>query len=219
MTHITLVRHGQANSSARDELGYDRLSDLGRQQALWLGEHIEATGERFAHVYSGTLIRQVDTARAMGVEDHGALTQDPRLNELSYFHMAQLMEAQHGVALPTGREGYITHLPQVFGAWERGEITDAPETYAAFTDRLDALMADITASPGHALLVTSGGVIATILRRVLGLNQQAWAHIALSIMNSSVHRLHVVNDTPMLAHFNAIPHLERRDRQFAQTHF
>jgi broad specificity phosphatase PhoE len=219
MTHITLVRHGQANSAAKDEIGYDKLSDLGRQQALWLGEHIEITGERFERVYSGTLIRQVDTARAMKVETHGDLIQDERLNELSYFHMAQLMEAQHGLALPTGRDGYITHLPQVFAAWERGEIDGALESYADFTDRLDALMAEITATPGRALLVTSGGVIATILRRVLGLDQRAWAHVALSIMNSSVHRLHVVNDTPMLAHFNAIPHLERRDRQFAQTHF
>ena len=36
MSHVTLVRHGQANSSARDELGYDRLSELGWQQAEWL---------------------------------------------------------------------------------------------------------------------------------------------------------------------------------------
>ena len=29
MTQITLVRHGQANSNARDEASYDRLSELG----------------------------------------------------------------------------------------------------------------------------------------------------------------------------------------------
>ena len=41
MPHITLVRHGQANSDAKDEDGYDKLSDLGHQQARWLGEHFD----------------------------------------------------------------------------------------------------------------------------------------------------------------------------------
>ena len=38
MGEIILVRHGQANSAANDEEGYDRLSDLGHQQAKWLGD-------------------------------------------------------------------------------------------------------------------------------------------------------------------------------------
>ena len=42
MSHITLIRHGQANSQARDEASYDRLSDLGHQQAAWLGEWLRA---------------------------------------------------------------------------------------------------------------------------------------------------------------------------------
>jgi broad specificity phosphatase PhoE len=218
MPHITLVRHGQANAAAKDEGGYDRLSDLGHQQARWLGEHFEHTGERFARVYSGTLNRQIDTARAMGAETHAPLVQDPRLNELSYFTMSQLMHDQHGLALPATREDYVAHLPQVFGAWERGEIADAPETYADFAARIDALLDEIAAGNGRALLVTSGGVIATIIRRVLNLDLQGWAHIALTIMNSSVHRLHVLHGRPTLAHFNAIPHLETRERQFAQTH-
>jgi broad specificity phosphatase PhoE len=32
MGEIILVRHGQANSTATDEAGYDRLSDLGRRR-------------------------------------------------------------------------------------------------------------------------------------------------------------------------------------------
>ena len=37
MGEVVLVRHGQANSGATDEESYDRLSDLGHQQARWLG--------------------------------------------------------------------------------------------------------------------------------------------------------------------------------------
>jgi broad specificity phosphatase PhoE len=218
MPHITLIRHGQANSEAKDETGYDRLSDLGHQQARWLGAHFETTGERFSRVLSGTLRRQIETARSMGAESHAPLVTDPRLNELPYFTMARLMEEQHGLALPDTREGYIEHLPRVFGAWEQNKIADVPEPYADFTARIDALIDEIAQSHGRALLVTSGGVIATILRRVLNLDVTAWSHIALTIMNSSVHRLHVLHDRPTLAHFNAIPHLETRERQFAQTH-
>ena len=52
----------------------------------------------------------------------------------------------------------------------------------------------------------------------MNLELRAWSHVALTIMNSSVHRLHVLHGYPTLAHFNAIPHLETRERQFAQTH-
>ena len=43
MSHITLIRHGQANSAAKDEPSYDRLSDLGHQQAAWLGHYLRDT--------------------------------------------------------------------------------------------------------------------------------------------------------------------------------
>ena len=68
MTEIILVRHGQANSHAKDEASYDRLSDLGRQQATWLGDHMRRTNPHFDHVVTGTLTRQADTARAMGFD-------------------------------------------------------------------------------------------------------------------------------------------------------
>ncbi|HGG64496.1 MAG TPA: histidine phosphatase family protein, partial [Rhodobacteraceae bacterium] len=38
MVELTLIRHGQAQTGARDEASYDSLSDLGHQQAQWLGE-------------------------------------------------------------------------------------------------------------------------------------------------------------------------------------
>ena len=42
MSQITLVRHGQANSGAQDEAGYDALSDLGARQSAWLGDYWDA---------------------------------------------------------------------------------------------------------------------------------------------------------------------------------
>lgn len=218
MPHITLVRHGQANTGATDEISYDRLSDLGHQQAKWLGEYIDNSGEIFSRVYAGTLHRQVDTARSMGAEKHGEIIQDERLNELHYFTMSQLMVAQHGLALPDTREGYALHMPRVFAAWQAGEIENVPETYDDFATRVSDVISEIAASSGRALVVTSGGVIGTIIRQTLNLDNTAWSHICLAIMNSSAHRLHVLHGRPTLAHFNSIAHLETPDRQFAKTH-
>ena len=59
MTQIILIRHGQASFGAAN---YDALSDLGRTQARWLGEHFAKLGVRRARVICGTLSRQIDTA-------------------------------------------------------------------------------------------------------------------------------------------------------------
>src|SRR5574338_357101 len=62
MSLVYLVRHAQASFGAKD---YDRLSELGRQQARWLGGYFAERGLRFARVLSGTLARQQDTAREL----------------------------------------------------------------------------------------------------------------------------------------------------------
>ena len=121
MSYITLVRHGQANTEARNEADYDKLSDLGHQQARWLGAHLNETGAHYPRVYCGTLVRHVETASSMGLP---APSQDERLNEIEYFTMAKLFEEQHGVAIPTDREGFVEHLPMTFAAWANGDIQD-----------------------------------------------------------------------------------------------
>ena len=69
MSHITLIRHGQANGDARDEAGYDKLSPLGKQQSAWLGEYLRASAAHHPRVFCGTLRRHEETAEAMGLPD------------------------------------------------------------------------------------------------------------------------------------------------------
>ncbi|HBS48978.1 MAG TPA: histidine phosphatase family protein [Rhodobacteraceae bacterium] len=215
MSHITLIRHGQANGAARDEAGYDMLSPLGHQQARWLGEHMRASGNHHPRVYSGTLRRHVETADGMGF---GHAQPDARLNELSYFRMAQLLEEQHGVPVPQEREGFIAHLPRVFEEWRQDNIDDAPESYDAFQTRIGAALDEIAQGDGPALVITSGGLIAMVMGRLMGLDIPATARLALAIMNTSMHRVFPIGGalTPVL--FNAVPHLETPERHFAQTH-
>jgi broad specificity phosphatase PhoE len=216
MSHITLIRHGQANTGARTEDAYDQLSLLGCQQSTWLGEHLRASASHHPRVYCGTLNRHIQTVDAMGY-GHQAI-HDPRLNELEYFTLATLMEAQTGLEIPTEREGFVAHLPQVFTAWQNDEITDPPESFAAFDARISAALLEISKGPGPALVITSGGLISMVMRQVLGLDTPAMAQMALAIMNTSVHRLFPIGDRLSPVLFNAVPHLEAPDRHYAQTH-
>ena len=214
MTELLLVRHGQANSTATDEAGYDQLSDLGRQQAEWLGDHLRTTNGHFDHVLTGTLKRQADTARAMGF---GISHQDKRLNELQYFPMADALETQHGIGKPQSTRDYIHHLPVLMDHWQRDMLDDVPERFSNFTARITQLVDELCGAHGRVLLVTSGGVIGIIVRHILALDNAATARIMLQIMNSSLHRLHFVHDQLMLGTFNAIPHLDAPDRVHART--
>lgn len=215
MSHITLVRHGQANTEAREETEYDRLSPLGHQQSEWLGEHLRNAADHHPRVYCGTLTRHLETAAGMGFPE---ATRDPRLNELEYFRLAKLLEDQRGIPVPTERESFIVHLPTVFTAWRDGEIADAPESFDAFETRVREALRDIAAGPGPALVITSGGLIAMAMRQVLDLDIPAMARMALAIMNTSMHRLYPIGDRLSPVLFNAVPHLQAPDRHFAQTH-
>jgi broad specificity phosphatase PhoE len=216
MPQITLIRHGQANNAANDEAGYDRLSELGRQQIRWLGDHMRNNGESFARVYAGTLTRHQQSAEAWGARD---VTVDARLNEVRYFELSALMHAQFGIPFPRGHDAFIDHLPLTFSAWQEGKIEGAPESFHDFQNRVAAVLDDIAAQGEDAIVFTSGGFIGMATRVAMGLEIGPFTRAILPIMNSSVHRF---TDHPAgitLTQFNAIPHLERPDRRHAQTHF
>ena len=213
MGEIVLVRHGQANSAATNEADYDHLSDLGRQQARWLGDWMDVHDWAFDHVLSGTLNRQRDTAVEMG----NTPDQDARLNELDYYNLSAVAQSKLGLALP-GPEDFVNHMPRVMEAWRQAEIQGS-EPYQAFTDRVAELMAE-AATPGRRVLcVTSGGVIAMILHQLLDLDLKNFGNLTMPIFNTSVHRLSVLPDRTILSGFNATPHLDAPDRAHARSHY
>lgn len=215
MSTITLIRHGQANSTATDELSYDRLSDLGHRQAGWLGEHLRDTGAHHTRLYTGTLRRHVETAEgmAMGLPP----IRDPRLNELEYFTLGALLAEQHGIAFPTEQAGFIAHLPEVFQHWKDGKLEGAPETYEHFQTRIADALAEIAAGSGPALVVTSGGLIAHVIAQQMELSVVATARTAIAIYHTSLHQFHPIGGhlSPVL--FNATPHLDSITRQISKT--
>lgn len=213
MGEITLIRHGQANSQAKDEESYDRLSDLGHQQARYLGDWLMAQDETFDRVMSGSLRRHVETAAGMGVTPEI----DSRLNELDYFNLSHALEAATGIPHPDP-DGFATHAPKVMEAWHAAEIQGV-ESFASFETRVTDVLKE-AAKPGlRVLAVTSGGVIGMAMRHLLDLAPNRMAHVMLPIFNTSIHRIHVREDGMLLASFNATPHLDAMNQRYAKTHY
>ncbi|WP_372604487.1 histidine phosphatase family protein [Actibacterium sp.] len=218
MVEITFVRHGQAQTQARDETSYDNLSNLGWDQAAWLADHFVDTGRGFDHVLSGTLNRQRDTALTLCKRLDMPLTQDARLNEMDYFGLSQSLQDTHAVDIPTSREAFVAHVPQVLSAWQNGEIHSHLESFDAFQRRVSEMIALAEQLDGRVLLVTSGGIISMAMRLLLRFEVKTHANILLQIYNTSVHRYVKSGDTLALETFNAVPHLEHPTRQSARTY-
>ena len=64
---------------------------------------------------------------------------DARLNELSYFALAQAVEAQHGIPAPQDATQFARYLPQVIDHWSRGNLDGLPESYERFSTRVTDL--------------------------------------------------------------------------------
>lgn len=213
MGDILLVRHGQANSQAKTEEDYDRLSELGTTQADWLGHWMRDHSYSFDHIVSGTLNRHVQTADAMGF----TTDEDDRLNEIDYYRLSQSLHERFDEPFPTP-DSFADHMPKVLAAWSRAEI-EGQESYQSFESRVRELLQD-AARPGRRVLaITSGGVIGMILRHILDLDMMTMSRVMLPIWNTSVHRLHVHDSHTILAGYNAIPHLDRPEREYARTYY
>lgn len=217
MTEITLIRHGQANSGARNEEDYDRLSDLGRRQAAWLGEHLLSIGG-FDRVISGTLRRQEETAALVNQSDRPH-RRDARLNELDYFRLSHALEERDGIPFPIDSASFAAHVPRVLELWRAGHAGPDHESYDDFRDRVLGAIHDAAAEGPGAVLVTSTGVIATLCALSLGLETVVKARMFLRILNTSVHRFAIDGQGLHLTQFGATPHLDHPDRHAARTHY
>ncbi len=215
MTDLTLIRHGQAQTGATDEASYDSLSDLGHQQARWLGEHIRDS-HGYERVISGAMNRQIQTAQSVGLEVPHSI--DPRLNEMDYFGLADSLTQTRGIPFPTTEAEFIAHLPLVLAAWRSGDIVDGLESYDDFTARIQAAVTDAAALGPRTLVVTSTGVISTLASLALDLDVPGKSKLFMSVAHTSLHRFALRGDGLHLTQFAATPHLDHTDRQHARTY-
>ena len=212
---IILIRHGQANTGAKDEESYDKLSPMGHQQSAWLGDYLRAQGTEFDRVVCGNLRRHQETVAGLGLSQ--SIEIDHRVNELRYFDLAQEYQAQTRKPLPSSAEEFAQHVPQLFTAWHAGRLDNSHESYRSFADRFGKVMSELTELGGRSLVVTSGGVIGMAIARHLSLGPEGFAQVMLPIHNSSIHRFSIAQGVTQIASYNGTPHLDASDRRHART--
>ena len=213
MALVYLLRHGQASFGADD---YDVLSERGLRQSEVLGAELARRGVVPTRVWSGTLRRQRDTAAAClaaaGVEL--AVTEDERWNE--YDHLA-LVRERTGVGAGNGMSGsppspreFQRLLDDALIDWLGAAGTDSAG-FGAFADGSAAALAEVVGSLGSggvALVFTSGGVIAAVVTRLLGLPPDGFVAVNRVSVNAAITKIvHGRSGTSLLS-FNDHGHFD-----------
>lgn len=221
MAEITLLRHGQASFGAAN---YDQLSELGYQQAEWLGEHLRALEKSYDKVIIGSMARHRQTADSLyqGLNTSIEFTTDPGLNEYIFQGLLTPLKESHShlwVDTGNAKRDYNDNLKNALIYWMNGEIeTDGLDSWESFKERvIGAFETARSSAAKRILLVSSGGPIAVILAHVLGLNHASLRELNMQIRNTSTHRI-LYNRTNMaLDSYNDVAHLQHPLRQHAIT--
>lgn len=222
MSIVYLVRHAQASFGAEN---YDRLSELGRQQARWLGAYFAERGLRFSRVMAGRLARQQDTARevlaAMGGDAPAVLTHAG----LDEYHGEALYAAWSGGADPRAHQrsdyrDYWRAFRAAMEAWAEDRLTGVPETWLEFGARVRAALDEAATGASRedaVLVVSSGGAIGRALADIAGAPARTAIELNLQCRNSGFCELIAGGGSLRLLSFNNVPHLETPARRQAIT--
>tara|TARA_B100001059_G_scaffold96890_1_gene96141 strand:- start:335 stop:994 length:660 start_codon:yes stop_codon:yes gene_type:complete len=218
MPEITMVRHGQAKQNATSEEDYDRLSELGRTQAKWVGEHFRNLQLSFDVIVTGTLTRQIDTQILMNIDTKIPVVRDERFNEIRLYDLAGLIKRQFGIDFPEDELSFKRHLNLTFKKWENGEILNPPETFENYKTRVSEGLNEIKDLGEKILLVTSGGIIAMAIKHTLDLTTEALGNCLLASCNTGVTKLLHYDQSFIISQINALPHLETPERWTKRTY-
>lgn len=211
MGTLYLVRHGQASFGADD---YDQLSPLGERQSQRLGEFFRAHGIHFDMVLTGTLRRQQQTwaGIARGLQCSALAQTWPGLNEYDSQALIEALEApvaQIPLDTPEGYRQHFRRLRQALQAWMAGQLAPAGmPSFADFAAGAQAALAHVQQHcHGHALIVSSGGPIATVLGQWLGSPPATVVELNLRLRNTAVSELQFSPRRQTLISVNTLPHL------------
>jgi broad specificity phosphatase PhoE len=207
MALITVIRHAQASFGAAN---YDKLSPLGHRQSKALGAALKAQGWQWpGKVMIGSQLRHRETlegiAEGYGVEADPVV--HPGLNEFDF--TALLKAHEQGDAIPektTGdRAAHFRQLKATVLAWQADEIAEPPERYADFVARVEDARAS---AEGDTLMVSSGGAISQMIRRVLDAPATQQILLQLQMKNCAVNKIVQGRNGAYLHGFNETPHID-----------
>jgi broad specificity phosphatase PhoE len=207
MPIVLLVRHGQASFGADD---YDRLSELGREQAAATGRWLGARGLRRPVAVHGTLRRQRDTAvLALAAAGHDVEPRvDGRWDEYDHIDLVRRYASARGADAPRTSREFQVVLDAALVAWvEHGDEGGWPAFTAAVGSALHELVASLH-SGQDAVVFTSAGVIAAVCADLLGTGAAGLVSLNRVAVNGAVTKLAAGRSGLALLTFNEHSHLE-----------
>ncbi|MFG1921391.1 histidine phosphatase family protein [Cryptosporangium sp. NPDC048952] len=207
MAVVYLIRHGQASFGAAE---YDELSELGREQSRIVGTALAAQGVRIDSAVSGGLRRQRDTAelclKAAGLACDLAV--DDRFDEYDHFGLAAQL---HDGPVPASSRDFQAVLDVALERWISGAITpEGTASWVEFSDRAWAGLDEFLAALGRGgsgAVFTSGGVIAAVCARLLGLSPAGCVALHRVVINGGITKVVAGRGGAALISYNEHSHI------------
>lgn len=214
---IIFVRHGQAMFGGAE---YDRLSGVGIEQSRRAGRYLADRIGEFDLALLGPRVRHAGTFREMTMSGLtcNAVRIEPSVDEFAngdaLFRSAVRRRKESGDPWPTEPRLQAKFYSEEIRRWWRGEPVGEPggESAEAFDVRTRAWLAEMRTSHEDRkkiLVVTSAGLIASIVCQALAADRSHAFNVMMSIRNGSLTTVSVKIATLKLHSFNETAHLEK----------
>lgn len=218
MSEFYLVRHGQASFGAKN---YDKLSDLGHQQARWLGEYFTDRGITFSQAYMGDMVRHKETTQGIidGLTQPPVVSIDTGFNEFNFKNIGDsYLSLNPQSRLPKNPKpaDFYRLLKLAMHAWSEDLLPKhtLEESWLDFKSRVQRALHEACNqnSDKPILIVSSGGAISMLMSLVLGLDAKQVIELNMQVRNTSISHFYFNKNNIRLSSFNNIPHLDSPDR-------
>jgi len=202
MSALVLVRHAQSTAF---ESNSDRLSAIGEQQAICLGQYWQAQGVHFDEVYTGTMQRHIRTAELAGFSHFTAQA------EFNEYDAPGILRANPEYAPAVDNRQLQKQFEKMMPLWIAGKLASPDvESWTVFRERiLRGLhrIIDLEAPTRRIVVFTSGGPIGVAVQTVLQAPEPVAIEINWRIKNCSLTEFVFTRGRISLDTFNATPHL------------
>jgi broad specificity phosphatase PhoE len=218
VSEFYLVRHGQASFGAKN---YDKLSELGHQQARWLGEYFFERGITFSHAFMGDMVRHRETAQGIigALSQTPIVTVDTGLNEFNFKNIGDSylsLNPQSNLPENPKPADFYRLLKLAMHSWSEDLLhkDSLEESWSDFRIRVQRALHTVCQqhSDKPMLIVSSGGAISMLMSLVLGLDAKQVIELNMQVRNTSISHFYFNKNNIRLSSFNNIPHLDSLDR-------
>lgn len=203
MSHIYLIRHGQASFGAEN---YDKLSALGQQQAGVIGDYFAKQGTKIAQVVHGKMSRQEETATILANQSgfYEGLICHPGADEFDsdslVKHYLPILAKQSpelnkilendGKWWATG-DNFELFFCALVSLWQAD--SNCPfESWKYFYARCINCLNDVSEiskqseQKGITIVATSGGLISVVMQSILNFSNKTFMDMNLTTNNASI---------------------------------